>query len=151
VIASFQRLSHLTAYLTAFVLLLGSAWADDKDSSDLTSIDRDVEEAVVQGDLKLLRQIYTEDFRFVHSTGEVQTKAQWLDYVADQPFSSRIVSDIKVESHGSAALTTGRIAVTERGPPDGRYALQYIRLYVLVDGRWRMASHHTIEFHAERD
>jgi hypothetical protein len=145
-----QRFRLQAASVIALVLSAATSFSDDAYPSDLADIDRHIEEVVVQGDLERLQQLYTEDFQFTHATGEVQSKAEWLAYVAERPFSDRTVSDVQIESHGVAALTTGRITVTERGPPAGGYTLRYIRLYVLVDGRWHLASHHTIEIHDDR-
>lgn len=148
--AEIQRFSVRAAAFAVFVALSGLSWADGEYRAELASIDRLVEEAVVRGDLERLRQLYMEDFRFTHFTGEMQTRAQWLADVAERPFARRIVSEVQVEPHGNAALTTGRIAVTERVPPNRRYALRYVRLYVLAEGHWHLASHRTIEMREEQ-
>lgn len=146
--AAAGRWSDVVRWLAAFaatcVLLTSPSRAAGIDTQDLSVADRLIEEAVVRGDVQALQQVYTEDFRFTHSTGDVQTKAQWLEAVALRTFTSRIVSAVQVESHGNAALTTGRLEVKTRDPSSG-YTLRYVRLYQRVDGRWRLASHFTTE------
>ncbi len=148
--ADLQRFRVRAVALAVFVVLSGWSWAEGGYRAELASIDQRIEDAVVRGDRERLRQLCAEDFRFSHFSGEVQSKAQWLADVAERPFSRRIVSEVQVEAHGNAALTTGRIAVTARAPPMRRYTLRYLRLYVLEERHWRLASHRTIEMREEQ-
>lgn len=110
---------------------------------DLQTLDHQVEAAVVAKDLPFLESILAEDFRFVHGTGRVDSKAPWLDSLRTGRASSasRTVSELDVEPHGDTALTSGRISVVSS---DGRpYSIRFARAYVRRDNRWRLVSHHT--------
>jgi hypothetical protein len=118
----------------------------------LLQLDRNWQQAVVDGNAKFLRQWTAEDFSFTHwgkSTSD--TKADWIEWATQKPrhFLSRKVSDQSVEIHGDAALVFGRVDVRTLGAtpeaPQRCYAIAYVHLYGLRDGQWKFLSHRTTQ------
>ena len=115
------------------------------DSALLAGLDGEIETAVVQGDTAALDTLYAPDFRFTHSTGTVDGRAEWLRRATAEPkpFQSRTVDSVSVEMHGSTALTSGRLWATPRDGPG--YVVRYVRLYVRHGARWQLTSHRSVE------
>lgn len=106
-----------------------------------------VEEAHRTGDVSFLDTVYAPTFRFVHSTGEIEERAQRLSALKAPEIVMvwRSVDSLDVEVHGDVALSTGRIhVVTEDDDPQWReYTVRYARVYALRGGRWRLLTHHS--------
>lgn len=127
--------------------------ASSGDSAAIAALERRVEAAVLHRDAAVLDSIYAPTFRFKHSTGALETRAQLLSALRKPlaPGTSRMISrdldSLDVEVHADVALTTGRIHVVRDGggPPWQNYTVRYARVYVRADARspWRLLTHHS--------
>ena len=136
--------SVILVVLFAFVFQVSMTHADTSD--EIKQLEQLIEDAVVKADLKFLKSVYADDFRFTHGDGETQNKAQWLELVAKREVKSRKISTSEVELHGNVAITVGRLDVVWKGEgKDDKYALKYVRLYERRKGKWVLLSHRTIE------
>lgn len=99
--------------------------------------------AMVQGDLKTLEGLLTEDLTYTHSNGQVETRAQFLEgmrsgtlrYLAVEP------SDAVVRVHGETAIVTGRADL--RVSAQGReltVPVRFTEVWVKSGGIWKMAA-----------
>lgn len=102
--------------------------------------------AVVDGDVAALSSLLTDDLTYTHTTGQVETKEQFLagissgklDYQSIQP------SEVQVRIYGTAgdtAVMTGRaeMKVNAQGR-DLAFASRFTSVWVKGDGGWRMAA-----------
>jgi ketosteroid isomerase-like protein len=136
--------SVILVILFAFVAQISVVRADD--SSEIKELEQRIEDAVVKADLKFLKFVYADDFRFTHGDGEVQNKTEWLELVAKREAKSRTISTSEVELHGNIAITLGRLDVVWKGDSkDDKYTLKYIRVYEKRKGKWIFLSHRTVE------
>lgn len=116
------------------------------DTADFLQIEQKIEDSVVRADLDYLKNVYAEDFRFAHGSGNVQNKKQWLESVAKGLFISRTVSANEIEIHDNIAISAARLDVTRRGKNgEEKYWLKYIRVYRRNKDKWQMISHRTIQ------
>lgn len=120
--------------------------------ASLLRLDRNWQQAVVDGNTKFLQKWTANDFCFTHwGKTTSDTKADWIQWATQMPrhFLARRVSDQTVEIHGDAALVFGRLDVrTLGGNPDSPqrcYAIAYVHLYGLRDGQWMFLSHRTTQ------
>src|SRR5712692_7945629 len=75
---------------------------------DVVAFERQMEAAVVRGDVAFLDRACTSDFSFTHGDGwttgrpplRVENKTQWLASVASAPYLSRDLDSVQVELHG---------------------------------------------------
>jgi ketosteroid isomerase-like protein len=134
----------ILAVLFAFAIQTSIVRADT--SSEIKELEQRIEDAVVKADLKFLKSVYADDFRFTHGDGEVQNKTEWLELVAKREAKSRKISTSEVELHGNIAITVGRLDVVWKGKSeDDKYALKYVRVYERKKGKWVLLSHRTVE------
>lgn len=125
------------------------------DSASIATLEQRVERAVMAKDAAFLDSIYAPSFRFKHSTGNVETRAQRMADLrrpvapnATGRTLERTVDSLEVEVHGDIALTTGRIHIrAESANPHWRdYTIRYVRIYARTrdsGGRWQLVTHHS--------
>ena len=87
--------------------------ADAATIAEVLAFEKQMEAAVVRGDVKFLDHALSPDFIFTHGDGwtsggaplKVDTKASWLAYVAKQPppYFYRELDHVQVELHGNIA------------------------------------------------
>ena len=113
----------------------------------IEAVNRRIEDAVVSKDFDSLNALYADDFVFIHGTGLVQTKFEWLDSLRSNEtrFLSRQLDSPSIELHETIALVTGRLLVhRQSGDSEMRYGLQYLRVYSMKSGLWQLISHRTM-------
>jgi ketosteroid isomerase-like protein len=123
-------------------------------AAEVLAFEREIEAAVVRGDVAFLDRACTDDFTFTHGDGwtvgkpplRVENKAQWLASVATKPYLSRELDSVQVELHGDIAITYGRYRATNRSAAPGRtaFTVWFERVYARRNGRWQYVSHRTV-------
>src|SRR5262245_44390500 len=122
---------------------------------EVLAFERDMEAAVVRGDVAFLERICASDFSFTHGDGwvtggkplRVENKSQWLMAVSKQPYLSRDLASVQVELHGDIAITYGMYRARNRTPADPtrrEFTVWFERVYARRDGRWQYISHRTV-------
>jgi hypothetical protein len=131
--------------------------ADAAKIAEVLAFEKDMEAAVVRGDVKTLDRMLSADFIFTHGDGwtsggaplKVDTKATWLAYVAKQPppYFYRDLDHVQVELHGDIALTIGRYLYLPQSnnPQPGHLYVWFERVYQKQNGEWRHLSHRTVK------
>ena len=130
--------------------------ADAATIAEVLAFEKQMEAAVVRGDVKFLDHALSPDFIFTHGDGwtsggaplKVDTKASWLAYVAKQPppYFYRELDHVQVELHGNIAITIGRYLYLPQSsnPQPGHMYVWFERVYAKRDGRWMFLSHRTV-------
>lgn len=124
-----------------------------KAAAELIALDRQIQHAMVAGDQVFLSQTLSDDFRFTHADGNVESKTDIIRLAGRQPryFLRRDVLSPTVERHGSIALVLGTMDIASgpvaQEPDDAKfcYALNFVHLFVMRRGRWQMVSHRTMQ------
>src|SRR3954468_7546411 len=127
---------------------------DARQAEEVLAFERQMEAAVVRGDVAYLSTILPADFTFTHGDGwttggapiRVDTKSSWLEAVGKQPYLARDLDSVNVEIHGDAAITYGRYVAKTRAAAAGRdrFTVWFERVYVKRDGQWQYVSHRTV-------
>ena len=122
--------------------------------ADVLAFEREMEAAVVRGDVTYLDRIIASDFMFTHGDGwttggaplKVDDRASWLAAVAKAPYLRRDLDSVKVEMHGDIAITYGRyVADFKEGLPDRtHFTVWFERVYAKRNGQWQYLSHRTV-------
>jgi hypothetical protein len=131
-----------------------TAISTDAAAAEVLAFERDMEAAVVRGDVAYLARILAADFTFTHGDGwtiggaplRVDTKSSWLEAVGKQPYLARDLDSVKVELHGDIAITYGRYVAKNRNPAAGRerFTVWFERVYAKRNGQWQYVSHRTV-------
>jgi len=130
------------------------AVSSDAGAAEVLAFERNMEAAVVRGDVAYLSRILPADFTFTHGDGwttggapiRVDTKSSWLDAVGQRPYLSRDLDSVNVELHGDIAITYGRYVAKNRNAAAGRdrFTVWFERVYAKRNGQWQYVSHRTV-------
>jgi hypothetical protein len=122
--------------------------------AEVLAFEKDMEAAVVRGDVAYLDRVIPTDFNFTHGDGwtsggaplKVDDRMSWLTAVSKQPYLSRDLDSVKVEMHGDIAITYGRyVAKNRNGAPDrSQFTVWFERVYAKRNGQWQYLSHRTV-------
>jgi len=112
----------------------------------LGELDASVDELASSGKFEALGGLLAHDFRYNHSNGRSESKAEWLQGLgALVGKRQRIATSIKIELHGDLAVAMGDLDIVWE---DGRHNYdRYVRVYRLADGNWRAVSQRTVPAH----
>ena len=149
-----------SATVIALVLApcLAAPGAQGDPAAEVLAFERQVEEAVVRGDVAFFDQATPPDFSFVHGDGWTtggkplmsDDKAAFLKRVAEKEYLVHDLDNVKVELHGDVAITYGRyvslFVPKNRNPstPARLNSVWFERVYAKRNGRWQFLSHRTV-------
>ncbi|HUL77452.1 MAG TPA: nuclear transport factor 2 family protein [Vicinamibacteria bacterium] len=123
----------------------GTALAGDVEQAVLAAQDRRIA-ATVAGDITSLGALMTDDLTYTHSSGVVESKAEFLDGLKSGKYSYREITPRgrRTRVHGDAAVVSGPChIVIEPGGRRTEIDLTFTELYVREGGQWRMALWHS--------
>lgn len=131
----------LSVFLVAFTAVRAAGVSD---SSDLVVLNQQIDDYVVQRNVKALEELYADDFVFSHGSGRVEGRSGWLVTVGRANYPLRKHDSVKVELHPELAIVKGKMAIEKvNKDKTDRYHLRYIRVYALRNKKWQMVSHST--------
>ena len=153
----------MTWIRTRLLVMLGIAFAGfatkspaaSGTASEVLAFEKEMEAAVVRGDVKFLDRICASDFSFTHGDGwttggpplRVENRAQWLASVSKKPYLSRELDQVQVELHGDIAITYGMYRARYSAPADPTrtdFTVWFERVYARRNGQWQYVSHRTV-------
>ena len=124
-------------------------------AAEVLAFERDIEAAIVRGDVAFVDAASAPTFTFTHGDGwttggqpiRVDSRAEWLATVAHAPYASRALDSVRTEVHGDVVITYGRYVGRFKNAPPGRrlFTVWYQRVYAKRDGRWQYLSHRTVD------
>ena len=124
-------------------------------AADVLAFERDIEAAVVRGDVAFVDAATAPTFTFTHGDGwttggeplRVDDRRDWLATVAKAPYESRTLSSVRTEVHGDVVITYGRYVARFKNRVPGRtqFTVWYQRVYAQRNGKWQYLSHRTVD------
>ena len=124
-------------------------------AAEVLAFEREIEAAVVRGDVAFVDAASAPTFTFTHGDGwttgsepiRVDSRADWLATVAKAPYASRTLDSVRVELHGDVVITYGRYVGRFKSGTPGRtqFTVWYQRMYARRGGRWQYLSHRTVD------
>jgi len=124
-------------------------------AAEVLAFEREVEAAVVRGDVAFVDAATAPTFTFTHGDGwttggpplRVDTRADWMATVARAPYASRVLDSVKTEVHGDVVVTYGRYVGRFKDAAPGRrtFTVWFERVYVRRSGMWQYLSHRTVD------
>src|SRR5262245_36852778 len=128
--------------------------ASETMAAEAVAFEREIEAAVVRGDVRFVDAASASTFTFTHGDGwtkggapiRVDSRADWLATVEKAPYASRVLDSVKTEVHGDVVITYGRYVARFKDAAPGRrqFTVWFERVYAFRDGRWQYLSHRTV-------
>ena len=139
-----------TRYLTGAALVIAAAvlvplWAAAPEQEVLAA-EKDWANAVMARDFDALNQILSAKLIYAHSTGEIESKSDYLGKLRNGERRYDLIqhskTTVRVFGAAAAAHSIVRMKGASAGVPfDNK--LMMMHLWVKQDGRWRLAAHQT--------
>jgi Domain of unknown function (DUF4440) len=95
--------------------------------------------AISEGDWDALANLLREDYSHSHSTGVVQDKATYLEFIKGRPRTTTR-PDVRVRVYGSAAIMNGRQVNTFADASRPPVQNEVIQVWIDGDDGWKMAA-----------
>lgn len=100
-------------------------------------------EAMKRADREALEQLLADDLTYVHTSGRVETKSQFINSIESGEILYRSIDreDVQVRIYGSTAVVTGlaNVNVELRGRVE-HLRIRFIDVYVRQNGHWNMVA-----------
>ena len=150
---------RLRAAMLLLALLLSNptfgttAAGADAATESLLAADAELTRALVAGDVRALNAIYADDFVYVHSTGGVDTRKQFVDTIRTGRLRFKSMTRVdsrepilssNVRTYGDAGILSAVHDLVLIDPP-GRLPsapirVRHLRVDITQQGQWRLAS-----------
>ncbi len=100
-------------------------------------------EAMKRADREVLEQLLADDLTYVHTSGRVETKSQFINSIESGEILYRSIDreDVQVRIYGNTAVVTGlaNVNVELRGRVE-HLRIRFIDVYVRQNGHWNMVA-----------
>jgi hypothetical protein len=123
-------------------------------AAEVLQFERDMEAAVVRGDVAYFDRISAPDLSFTHGDGwtignqplSVDDKKSFMKRIENKQYNVRDLDSVKVELHGDIAITYGRYVAQNRTGDQTRswFSVWFERVYRKQNGQWLYVSHRTV-------
>lgn len=124
-------------------LLVAVAAAAQDPAAEIRAADARRMAAMVAVDVPALEALLAEELTYTHSSGQVETRAQFLESLTSGTLRYRSLapSDVSVRAYGDVAVATGRVEVeaTSQGN-DLKLSLRFTEVWVRRDGAWKLTA-----------
>lgn len=136
---------RLTTAALAGLLLAAGALAEDEGPPPhpLITIEKERYAAMVERDVNKLRVLLAPDLTYVHSTGILENKEEFLDLIAsgDLQYVSIRPLDALVREYRGWGIVTGQLRVHVRVfGTSRRDTIRYTAVYRRLGGRWQLSA-----------
>jgi ketosteroid isomerase-like protein len=100
-------------------------------------------QAMLRVDTEELNRVLADDLTYVHSSGQVDTKAELISSLqsGQRKYESIQPDEIKVRVYGEAAVVTGRAQMrTKSQGQDFHFQIRFTDVYVKKGDGWQMVA-----------
>jgi len=155
ILVMFAAVNSVAAQQPTAVAARNQVQASHDVSEEVLAFERDIEAAVVRGDVAFVDAASAPTFTFTHGDGwttggaplRVDSRADWMATVAKAPYASRVLDSVRTEVHGDVVITYGRYVgrFKEATPGRRQFTVWYERVYANRNGKWQYLSHRTVD------
>ena len=115
----------------------------DTDTREIGELEREMDDALIAGDLDWFERNWHADARYVHLSGRVDGRASFIERMraAELVHVARETGDVHVRTFGDAAVVTGWARSTMIvADEEKQYDTRFTRVYVRGERGWQMVS-----------
>jgi ketosteroid isomerase-like protein len=125
-------------------LVLSLAAANAQTPDQIQALDREWAQACVQADIAKLEQILSDDLTYTHSSGQTQTKAEFIATVREGKTRYRSIeflqSNVRIYGNSAVSNSEVRVNLTVDGK-DVSVHPRFLHVWVKENGRWQLTAH----------
>lgn len=96
-----------------------------------------------EGKIDLIADLFDDKLVFIHITGQITTKAEWISQLRSKSFVYNRIEkkEASVEVYGDTAVLVGKADFTVNG--GSVFKLIYTEVYTKKNGKWKLVNLHT--------
>jgi ketosteroid isomerase-like protein len=132
-----------------FFVAAALAVAADKSVDAVKAAEKSWATATVAGDEATLRKILADDLTYTHSTGEINTKDEYIDNLKTgaRKYLKADHESMDVRLYGNTAVlrATAQVETTQNGGSPSPAHLRFIHVWVFENGRWQLVAHQSLK------
>ena len=124
------------------------SFAADKTVDAVKAAEKSWGAAAVAGNEAVLKQLLADDLTYTHSTGDVDSKAVFIDNLKTGARKYHKVNhesmDVRLYGNTAVLSATAQVDTSQKGGPVGAAHLRFIHVWVLQGGRWQLVAHQSL-------
>jgi len=135
--------ASLSFTFTALLLLTACAQLNSASPESVEQVERRRFAAMAAQDIATLEPMLAEELRYVHSNGQLESKAQFLETIRSGRlrYLAIAVQELDVRSYEEIAVVSGLLtAEAQAGDQPVALTLRFTDVYVNRDGRWQLVA-----------
>jgi ketosteroid isomerase-like protein len=139
---TWRRLAPLAGAI--LLLTITATIARSSQEEEILAIETERTQAMIAGDLATLERILGDDLTYVHATGQVESKAEFLARLksGDLKYKAMPREGVIVRVLGDAAVVTGKATLDAESKGESRtFPLRFTEVHVRRGGRWQMIAY----------
>jgi len=134
--------------LTLLFIMAAMAAAADKSADAVKTAEKSWATATVAGDEATLRQILADDMTYTHSTGDTDTKAQFISNLKTGVRKYHKVNhdsmDVRTYGNTAVLMATAQVETSQKGAAPSPAHLRFIHVWINQNGRWQLVAHQSL-------
>jgi len=133
------------AFIMATVCSSQTSTKDAKSEKEILVLERELSQALDRKDRGTLESVIADGFTFIHSTGRLETRREYIDNAAagnlarQQLNVERANEELRIYG-GNTAIRYSRNTMRDNTDNSIVYRMRNIAVYVNASGRWQWAS-----------
>ncbi|MFZ5868059.1 MAG: nuclear transport factor 2 family protein [Thermodesulfobacteriota bacterium] len=140
--------------IAGVIMLPVQAHSPKVSKEDILKMEQAWADAVFKGDVEALEKILADNISYIHGTGLVETKAQFIEQLksGNRKFLAPIVAeDVNVRTFGDTAIVTGKfvLKVFSRGK-EIIGVNRFTHVFAKVGKEWQLVAHQATLLPAEK-
>ncbi|HEY2931346.1 MAG TPA: nuclear transport factor 2 family protein [Acidobacteriota bacterium] len=121
----------------------GVSQNNDRTANELRRIENGRMESMTRADIAALEKLLGDDLTYVHSSGRLETKAEFLQSLRSGKlrYKSIDIKELQVRPYGNTAVLTGRcqVEINSNGE-DLSFEIRYTDIWVKRQSTWQMVA-----------
>jgi len=137
--------------ILVFLLAIAATWSvaqtiEKTPEKEVLRVENERIQAVLHRDTAALEQLLADELVYTHSTGRVDSKAQFIHSIqsGDLSYLAMKHSNLDARVYGDVAVLTGRSAVKVKSPHTGNQIadldLRFLNVYAKRKGQWQQLA-----------
>jgi hypothetical protein len=119
------------------------AFAQSKTEQEILNLSLEKFRWKTEGNIDKVEDLFDDELVFVHLTGHITTKADWIDQLRTKRFvyNKIVQKEASAKVYGNTAVLVGKAAFTVNG--GSVYKLVYTEVYTKKNDQWKLVNLHT--------
>lgn len=144
-----RRAAIATTALALTLTLAGASRLQAGQAVDVPTLEAHWARALLATDMNALEGMFSDDLVYIHSTGGLQNKKDYLDSIRTGNLRYKSITPVgspRFRTFGNTATVSSRYDLELESGRSGKitpYTIQYLTVYVNEGGTWRIVAQQT--------